>query len=213
MEEILSFIPQLAQGALVTFQVTLAAIPFYLLIAFVIGSMRLSKNWLLYAIATVYVEIIRGTPFLVQLFYIFFVLPFAGFRIEPFPAAVAALSINLGAYVSEVVRAGFQGVSKGQREAAIALRMPRWLTFRRIIFPQAIRIMLPPLGNSVIELLKGTAVVSLVAIHELTYQGTVLTKETFETAIIWLLVASFYFIMSYPSTFVIKWLERRTAFP
>ena len=95
----------------------------------------------------------------------------------------------------------------------LVLSMPPWVALRRIIFPQAIRIMLPPLGNSIIELFKATAIVSLVSVHDLTYEGTVLTTETFETAIIWLLVTGFYFSMSYPSTFLVKWLERRAAFP
>jgi len=213
MEQIREFVSFLADGAVVTLEVTLATVPLMILIAFIVGLIRLSRNRLLYGIATIYVELIRGTPLLLQLFYIFYVLPFAGFEIEPFSAAVLALGLNFGGYLSEVVRASFQSVARGQWEAAVALNMSPALTMRRIIFPQAIRILLPPLGNNIIELFKATAIVSLVSVHDLTYQGTVLTTRTFQTAVIWVLVSGFYFLMSYPSTFVVRWLERRTAFP
>ena len=119
----------------------------------------------------------------------------------------------MGAYISEVVRGAFQSISKGQWEAATSLCMPYALAMRRIIFPQAVRVMLPPIGNNIIELVKGSAIVSLVSVYDLTYQGGVLTVKTFETATIWGLVALFYFAICYPSTFFVKWLERKSAFP
>ena len=136
-----------------------------------------------------------------------------GFNIDPIPAAVFALTLNFAGYESEVVRAGFQAVSKPQREAATALNMSPWLALRRVIFPQAIRIILPPFGNSIIELFKATAIISLVAVQDLTYQGGVLSQQTFQTTTIWTLVALFYFGMAYPSTWVVKWLEKKSAFP
>ena len=129
------------------------------------------------------------------------------------PAAVAGLSIGFAAYVSETVRASFQSIPQTQYEASRTLGMGYLLTMRRVVFPQAIRVMLPPIGNDIIELFKATAIVSLISVHDLTYQGTILAVKTFETALIWGLVAMFYFCMSYPSTFVIRWVERKVAYP
>lgn len=207
------FLPHLASGLLVTMQVAVATTPLMLFIAVVVAVMRMTKNRLIYGIATIYVEIFRGTPMLIQLLYIFYVLPFLGVRIDPFESAVIGLALNMGAYISEVVRGAFQSISKGQWEAATSLCMPYALAMRRIIFPQAIRVMLPPIGNNVIELIKGSAIVSLVSVYDLTYQGSVMTTKTFETAIVWFMVAFLYFAVCYPSTFIVKWLERKTAFP
>ena len=213
MENLGEFIPFLWTGAKATIRVTLMALLFGTPVAFFVGIMRLTKIGWLYWPATVYVEIIRGTPSLLLLFYIFYVLPFMGFRIDPIPAAIFALALNFGGYESEVVRAGFQAVSQPQREAATALNMPPSLAMRRVIFPQAIRIILPPFGNAIIELFKATAIISLVAVQDLTYQGTVLSQRTFETTTVWTLVAMFYFGMAYPSTWIVRWLEKKTAYP
>ncbi len=213
LQDTREYLPFLAKGAVVTFRLTITTIPLMLAIAFFVGILRLSNNPYIRGVTATYIEIFRGTPLLIQLLYIFYVLPFFGFFINPFPAAVIGLSIGFAAYISETVRASFQSISKSQYEAARSLGMGYILTMRKIIFPQAIRILLPPLGNDIIELFKATAIVSLISVHDLTYQGSILTVRTFETALIWGLVAMFYFCMSYPSTFVVKWMERKVAYP
>jgi len=159
-------------------------------------------------VATVYIEIFRGTSLLVQLFWIFFVLPLFGLPLEKFTAGFLAVGMNLGAYGAEVVRGAIQSVPRGQYEAALALNMSPATRMRRIIFPQALVLMLPPWGNLLIELLKGTALVALISVTDLMFEAkqingsTFLSIEAFGTALI------IYYVMARlvisPS---MRWLE------
>ncbi|MBI3962578.1 MAG: ectoine/hydroxyectoine ABC transporter permease subunit EhuC [Deinococcus sp.] len=202
-------VPWLLGGALLTIEVTLLTIPLCVLISVVVGLARLSRFAVVRFIATVYVEVIRGTSALVQLFIIFFVLPFLGVTLPPLVAAVLGLGLNFGAYMSEVVRAGILSVDVGQREAAIALNMPPGLTMRHIIFPQAWKVILPAFGNFFIELFKATSLVSLVAVPELVFSAKVAVDRTFRITETFALVALFYFLMTFPASRGVRLLERR----
>lgn len=177
-------------GAVVTVQQTGLAIVVAITIAVVVGLMRLAPRPLVRGVATVYIEIFRGTSLLVQLFWIFFVLPLFGLSLDKFTAGFVAVGMNLGAYGAEVVRGAIQAVPRGQYEAALALNMSPMTRMRRIIFPQAVLLMLPPWGNLLIELLKATALVALISVADLMFEAkqinatTFLSVEAFGTALV-----------------------------
>jgi polar amino acid transport system permease protein len=162
-------------------------------------------------LATVYVEIFRGTSALVQLFWLFFVLPQFGVTIAPFTVAVLALGLNVGAYGSEVVRGAILGVPRGQWEATTALNMSRAAALRRIILPQAFVAMIPPWGNLFIELLKATSLVSLITLADLTFKAQTLNQTTFQTVPIFTLVLLMYLALSLVLTIGMRFLENRAA--
>jgi len=170
---------RLADGAWVTAQQAVLASLLAIAIATVMGLMRLSPFWPVRALSTVYIEVFRGTSLLVQLYWIFFVLPLFGVPLEKFTAGFVAVGMNLGAYGAEVVRGAIQSVPRGQYEAALALNMSPLTRMRRIIFPQAIVLMLPPWGNLLIELLKGTALVSLISVTDLMFEAKQINGSTF----------------------------------
>jgi len=181
---------RLLSGAVVTAEQTVLASIIAVAIALIMGLARLSGNFLVRGAATVYIEIFRGTSLLVQLYWIFFVLPLFGITLEKFTAGFVAVGMNLGAYGAEVVRGAIQSVPRGQYEASLALNMSPAKRMRRIILPQAILIMLPPWGNLLIELLKGTALVALISVADLMFQAkqingtTFLSAQAFGTALI-----------------------------
>jgi len=175
----------------------------------IIALMRISHSRALRIISTVYVEVIRGTPCLLQLFYIYFVLPAFGIRLDPFPAGVAGLSVNYSAYLSEVYRAGIIAVPHGQIEASHALGMSRALMMRLIILPQAIRVVVPPLGNYFISLFKDTSLVSIVTVKELMFTGQIIAATNFQYFTIFTIIGIIYFSLSYPSSLFVGYLERR----
>ena len=156
-------LPLLGQGALVTIEITALAVAIGLVIGTVVGLMEISRKGVLHYPAKIYVDFIRGTPLLVQIFIIYFALPVIfGHRIEPFAAAVAACSINSGAYLAEVFRAGIQSIDHGQMEAGRSLGLNWRQTMVHIIFPQAFRRIIPQLGNEFIAMLKDSSLVSVI---------------------------------------------------
>lgn len=202
-------LPQLLQGAAVTVQLTILASVVAIVLALVSGLARLSPNRLIRAIAGVYVEVFRGTSAVVQIFFFFFVLPLAGISMSAFVTGVIALGINVGAYGSEVVRAAIVNVDRGQRDAAVALNLTRAATMRLIVLPQAVVAMLPPFGNLLIELLKGTSLVSLITLTELTFAGKLLLRTEGRRDEIYVLVLVIYFLLALPITWSVRALERR----
>jgi polar amino acid transport system permease protein len=196
-------------GTLVTMLLTVLATVLAVAVALAAGLMRMSKNGIVSGIATVYIEIFRGTSLLVQLYWIFFVLPLFGITLEKFTAGFVAVGMNLGAYGAELVRGAILSVPKGQWEAALALNMSPARRMRRVILPQALLIMLPSWGNLLIELLKGTALVALIAVADLMFQvkqingTTFLSAQTFGTALI-----IYYVIARFMITPFMRWLER-----
>jgi polar amino acid transport system permease protein len=173
------------------------------------GLGRLSRSRALRWIAGVYIEVFRGTSALVQLFWVYFVLPFAGVELNAFAAGVVVLGLNAGAYGAEVVRGAIQAVPAGQRDAAEALNFTRVDLMRRIILPQAVPAMLPPAGNLAIELLKNTALVSMIAVHELTFTAQMLRASTLDTGLIYTIVLVLYFATAAGIAKLFRQLETR----
>jgi polar amino acid transport system permease protein len=207
----LDLLPLLIPGAVVTIGITVGAVTLSVPVAFAAGLMRLSSARLIRWLAIVYVEIFRGTSVLVQLFVFFYVLPIAGVTLDPVMTAIVVLALNAGSYGSEVVRGAVLAVDKGQRDAAIALNMKKWLALRRIIIPQAFPMMLPSFGNLAIQTLKDTALASVITIPELAQRGRVLVTQTHRIEEVFGLVLVLYFVLALPLTQLVKYLERRST--
>jgi polar amino acid transport system permease protein len=182
-----------------------------LVLAFAIGFARLSPVGVLRAAATAYVEVLRGTSAMVQLFYLFFILPLFGVTLDPILTAVIGLGLNSSAYGSEIVRGAVLSIDQGQWEAARALDLSRALTLRLVILPQAIITMLPAFGNQLIDLLKATSLVSLITLTDLTFAGSRLINATGRPGAVWMLVLLMYFIMALPLSLGVRRLEARLA--
>ena len=190
-------LPLLLAGAGVTIEITAIAVGLGFIFGLITSVCRLSGVKTLQVIAVCYVNIIRGTPMLVQIFLIYFALPMViGERINPFVAAVAACSINSGAYVSEIFRAGIQSVDKGQMEAGRSLGLSWMQTMRYVIMPQAFKHVIPPLGNEFISMTKETSLVSVIGFEELTRRGQLIIAKTYGSFEIWLTVAAIYLVMT-----------------
>lgn len=202
---------QLANGALVTLQITFFAQLIVVLMSFVIALMRLSPWRVLRWIATVYVEILRGISALVLLFYLFFILPLFGISLSPMTTGVLGLGLTFSAYGSEIVRSALSNVSRGQREALQALDFDSITAFRRIVLPQALPFMLPPMGNQLVELLKTTSLVSLITLSDLTFSGGQLITTLGQQTLIWSIVLVCYFVMAWPMSWLVKRYERRVT--
>jgi polar amino acid transport system permease protein len=202
--------PLLLLGAGVTVQITALSVGFGLLIGMFVSLARLSKIAPLKLLARIYVDFIRGTPLLVQIFLIYFALPIVtGQRIDPFVAAITACSINSGAYVAEIFRAGIQSIDKGQMEAGRSLGMTWAQTMRFIIMPQAFKRIIPPLGNEFIAMLKDSSLVSVIGFEELTRRGQLIIARTYGSFEIWLTVAFIYLVMTFTISRLVDFLERR----
>jgi polar amino acid transport system permease protein len=204
-------IPYLLEGAFLTIQITTLSVIFGMVLGLVAGLFKLSKNRILFAIASAYIDFFRGTPLYVQILLLYFgILPLfmdAG----PFVAAVIACSLNCGAYTAEIVRAGIQAVDKGQMEAARSLGMTNRQAMTYVILPQAYKIVIPPLLNEFIAVLKDTSLVAVISAEELTLRGKLLYSTYFEAAWIWGTVAIIYFIMTKTLALVGDYIERRMA--
>ncbi|WP_408011838.1 ectoine/hydroxyectoine ABC transporter permease subunit EhuC [Pseudalkalibacillus sp. A8] len=182
------------------------------LIAFIAGLGRVSQFSIIRTLTMIYVELFRGTSLLVQMFWIFFALPAFGVEFSAFWAGVLALSLNYGAYASEVVRGSILAIPKTQTEASIALNMTRWQRLKLVILPQAFRIMLPGLGNNSIELLKGTSLVSLITLGDLTYRGLIIQNTNLSyTVPVFVLLLILYFIIALPLIIIVRRLEARAS--
>ena len=176
------------------------------------GIARLSTLKPIRCLAAVYVDFIRGTPLLVQIFLIYFAIPLVtGQRIDPFIAAITACSINSGAYVAEIFRAGIQSITRGQWEACHSLGLTRWQSYRHIILPQAIRRVIPPLTSQAVSLIKDSALVSTIAVYDLTMQGRTIIAETFLDFEIWSVVAAVYLMVTLTLSTLATRLEHRAT--
>lgn len=211
MGAIIEYAPLLWQGLLTTLLVTVLGGALCLVVAFAAGLARLSRHWILRWPAGVFIEVFRGTSLLVQMFWLFFALPFFGIQLHPLTAAVLALGLNEGAYAAEVVRGAIASRAKGQTEACIALGMEPGLRLRRIIIPQSIPAMLPPFGNVMVDLLKNTSLVSLVTVADLTFSAQMIRSTTGQTTAVFITILVMYFALSYLLTLLTSWLEKRFA--
>jgi polar amino acid transport system permease protein len=208
---LVSFLPLLLRGALVTLEVTASSGVIAFLLAMLVGTAQLSRVAVVRTAAKAYVEILRGTSALIQLFYLFFVLPVLGIDITPMEAAAFGLGLTFSAYGAEIVRAGILSVDRGQWDAARALGMPGGLAFRRIIAPQAFVSMLAPFGNLLVELLKSTSLVSLITLTDLTFAGAQVITSTGKPGQTWGVVLLLYFLMCFPLAQAVRSLEKRMS--
>ncbi|PZO81993.1 MAG: ectoine/hydroxyectoine ABC transporter permease subunit EhuC [Mesorhizobium amorphae] len=202
------------EGALVTVQLTVMGSALALVMAFLAGLGRLSRFGAVRALATAYIEFFRGTSIFVQLFWVYFVLPvlpFVEISLSPLQAGVLALGLNVGAYAAEVVRGAVQSIGREQREACVALNLSRFQAMRHVILPQAFLLMLPTFGNNAIELLKATAVVSLISLSDLTFQAQVVRAQTGNTLVPFTTILLIYFALALLISGGVRLLERRLA--
>jgi len=213
-------------GLVVTVSVTLASFVFVLLVGMLGGLGRLSSNRAVNLIASLYVEIVRGIPLLVQLIWWYFAFPvliqklggalhvqaLAEYRANAIVLAVVGLVFCYGAYMSEIYRAGIQSIPKGQMEAARSLGMSYFQAMRHVVMPQALRVILPPVGNEFISLLKDSSLVSVVAVADMTRRGREFMSVHFNPIEVWTIVALLYLVMTLFSARVVSWLERKTRF-
>lgn len=200
--------PQLSRGMGITIIILIGSAIFSYVTAFIAGFLRLSKRKFVRGATTVYVEIFRGTSLIVQLFWFSYALPMLfGIRIgSDILAAVLAISLNYGAYMSEIVRGSILSVAKGQTEAGIALNMTPFQRMRIVILPQAVRMMLPEFGNYLIQMLKATSLVSLIGLTDVLYYGSILRSSNIAIeSTVYLVILIFFFIIALP----LIWLTRR----
>jgi len=206
---IIHYFPFLLKGALLTLQISLFSLLFGLIIGLVAALCVLSKNRLLRWPARFYVWLIRSTPLLVQLFIIYFGLPQFGLDLSPFWSGVLALALNTGAYNAETIRAGILSVPSGQSEAARSLGMGASLCMRRIILPQALRLIIPPLGNNFVILIKDTSLVSTIPLVELTLTAQRLIGSTYKPFEMYLMAALLYAVLTTGAALLLRQVERR----
>jgi polar amino acid transport system permease protein len=202
----------LIEGLKITLQISLISLIFALIIGLLTAVFRLSNSFVARWLAIIYLETSRNTPLLIQIFFIYFVLgPMLG--LERMFAAILALSLFEGAYASEIFRSGIQSVDRGQVEAADSLGLTTFNTYRHIIIPQAIRTVLPPLTSQAISLIKDSALVSTIAIYDLTMQGQALIAESYLTFEIWFTVAAIYLSITLFLSFIVGIMEKRLSLP
>jgi polar amino acid transport system permease protein len=203
------FTPILLQGAWVTVQVTLGALVLATLLGLFWALLRVSHSKILSRTSSTIVNIIRGIPILVQLFYIYFVLPDLGIQLNAYQAGVIGLGIAYSSYMSEVFRAGIEAIDLGQVEAAQSIGMNRRLIMTRVVLPQAFRIALPPYGNNLIMLLKDSSQTSAITVAELAMQSKLIAASTFKNMTVFTLGAIAYLVMSVPLIILVARLEKR----
>ena len=203
------FLPILLQGVWLTIVVTVCSLILSTLLGMVWALMRVSRLTALQRFSTAIVNGIRGIPILVQLFYIYFVMPELGVTLTALQAAIIGLGIAYSAYQAENFRAGIEAIDKGQVEASESLGMSWPMMMRRVILPQAVRIILPPYGNIMIMMLKDSSQASTITVAELTMQGQLVASSTFKYTSVLTMVAILYLVMSVPLILFVGWLERR----
>ncbi|MEJ0068391.1 MAG: amino acid ABC transporter permease [Pseudomonadota bacterium] len=208
VRDALEFLPILLQGVGLTILVTLGALALATALGLIWALMRVSTIGFLRGTSLVAITVIRGIPIIVQLFYIYFVLPDLGIALTALQAAIIGLGIAYSAYHAENFRAGIEAIDHGQIEAAESIGMSRGLMMRRVILPQAIRIVLPPYGNLVIMLLKDSSQASTITVAELALQGKLIASSTFKNTSVFTMVALLYLCMSIPLMLAVAQLER-----
>ncbi len=213
-------------GIVVTVSITIASFVFILIVGMVGGLGRLARNRFIRGISTLYVEIVRGIPLLVQLIWWYFAFPvviqqigrwldipaMANYQANAIFTAIAGLVFCYGAYMTEIYRAGIQSIPKGQTEAARSLGMSYFQAMRYVVLPQAVRVILPPVGNEFIALLKDSSLVSVVAVADLTRRGREFMAAHFNPIEVWAMVALLYLVMTLFSARIVAWIEKRTRF-
>jgi His/Glu/Gln/Arg/opine family amino acid ABC transporter permease subunit len=205
------YIGPLLLGLVMTVSLTFVVIIISLVVAIPVALGRLSPQLYIRVPMDAYVEVARATPLLLQLVYIYYVLPSVGIILPALVAAVIGLTFNYTAYMSEVYRGGIRSMARGQWDAAAALGMTNVLAFRRIILPQVIRMVTPALGNYFIALFKDTSLASVVSVQEMLFKGQIIASRSFQYFTIYTLICILYFAVGYPSSLFVRYLERITS--
>lgn len=203
--------PFIIGGAGLTVLLSAVSIVFATILALLGAMGRLSPNAYLNGVASLYVSLVRGTPLIVQIYFIYLALPQVGIVLPAIPAGIIALSFNYGAYMTEIFRAGIQAVPRAQREAAQSLGMPERLIMRRIVLPQAVRIVIPAIGNDFVAMLKDSSLVSILAVEELLFRSQLVGRQNFRSLEALVIAAGVYWALTIAFSTVQQWLERRMA--
>ncbi|MCY0858074.1 amino acid ABC transporter permease [Cupriavidus sp. D39] len=213
LQLVVESLPVLLQGMLLTIKFALLSMVFGLVIGTAVALMGISHRRVLEAIARVYVSIMRGTPLLVQIFVVYYGLPGIGIAMEPTPAGVLTLSLNVGAYLSESMRGAILGIPRGQWLAAYSLGLTQGQTLRYVVGPQALRLAVPSLSNSLISLIKDTSLVSVITVTELLRTAQEVIAATYQPLPLYVAVAAIYWMLSTALAQVQRKLERRLSLP
>ena len=205
--------PRLLQGLWMMIELTLVSLLIAAVLGLLFGLLSVSRTTFLRGISRVYIDIIRGTPLIVQVFFIYFGIPSAlNMRLDAFIAGVIALSLNAGAYTAEIVRGGIQSIDKGQMEAARSLGLPYTMAMRRVVLPQAIKTMIPAIVNQCIITLKDSSLVSVIGLAELTQTGRLIIANNFESLKMWIIIGVMYFIPIMILSKVSSHIERKMSY-
>ena len=196
-----------------TVQITLFSLFFGLILGIVFGLMKVSRNKFLQSLSNAYIWIIRGTPLLVQIYFVYFGIPMAtGMKLTEWQAGIITMSLNAGAYIAEIVRGGIESIDPGQMEAARSLGLPYNKSMAKVVLPQALRTMLPSLINQFIITLKDTSLLSVIGVRELTMNGKIITANNMETIRMWSIVAIYYLIVISILTIIAPEVEEITEY-
>jgi His/Glu/Gln/Arg/opine family amino acid ABC transporter permease subunit len=216
LQHSIAVFPSLLQGAVITIEVTTCSIFFGLIMGTIVAFGKLSKKSVFKIPSAIYVDFIRGTPLFIQILIFYYGIPglingITGevFRIDPIIAGIAVCSINSGAYIAEIVRAGIKSVDRGQMEAARSLGMTERQSMKEVIMPQAVRLIIPPLGNEFIALLKDTSLLAIISVHELSKNGMLYVSKTFAAFPAYISVAFVYLALTLGISRVLNYIERR----
>lgn len=209
LELIIKSMPKLLEGARLSLAVSVLAVSFGICLGIIIASARLSKIWIFKALSGGYVAFLRGTPMIVQIYIVYFGLTEYNIFLPAFIAGVIALSLNSGAYMSEVFRGGIQSIDIGQTQAGLSLGLTPFQVFRYIVFPQAFRRVIPSMGNEMVTLTKDSSLVGFIGIAELTYRATLIASRTYEYFAMYIGIAIVYFAITYTLSLLLGGLERR----
>jgi polar amino acid transport system substrate-binding protein len=203
------YLPLLLRGAVTTVELSVLGMALAVVLGLAVVLVRLYGITPLRWMAQAYVEVVRGTPLLIQLFLIYYGLPQIGIRLHPFLAGVLGLGLNYAASEAENYRAGIQAIPRGQTEAALALGMSRWQTLRQVVLPQAFKLVIPPVTNDFIAMFKDSSIVSVITMVELTKVYGMLANSTYDYIGLGLMTAAIYFALSYPASLFANYLEKR----
>ncbi|MCD6239815.1 MAG: amino acid ABC transporter permease [Thermotoga sp.] len=213
MRMILEWLPLLLKGTLVSFEITVISITIGFFIGILLALGRVYGNRLIYVLSTAYIEIIRGTPLLTQLFILYYGLPGIGILLSPFTAAIIGMGLNSGAYQAEYFRGSIQAIRSGQMIAARSLGMSKWQAIYHIILPQALRLVIPSWSNELIYLLKYSSLAYMIQAPELMFQGHYIASKTFRTFEVFSIVALIYLVLVIILSKILNNLENRFRIP
>jgi polar amino acid transport system permease protein len=205
----IEFLPILLKGAVVTIEITFCSFVLSTVLGLVLALMRVSDNRAVSNAAATFINVIRGLPIIVQLFYIYFVLPDLGVQLSAFQAGFIGLGVAYSVYQAENFRAGIQAIDPGQIEAAQSIGMRGAMTMRRVVLPQAFRISLPAYGNTLVMMLKDSSLASTITVAEMTRAGQLIASSTFQNMTVFTLVALLYLGLSLPLVYGLRRIERR----